>query len=54
VTGVQTGALPISTAHAVHLARDAGITLIGLARPDGFELFTHPSRIGPERTENVA
>ncbi|KDB05099.1 hypothetical protein U879_03275, partial [Defluviimonas sp. 20V17] len=47
-------AVSAPTAHAVQLARDAGITLIGLARPDGFELFTHPSRIRPERTKNVA
>jgi FdhD protein len=36
------------TAHAVRLAEAAGITLIGLARGDGFDCFTHPGRItGP-------
>ncbi len=34
------------TAHAVRLADAAGITLIGLARPDRFEVFTRPDRIG--------
>lgn len=37
------------TAAAVQQAEAAGLTLIGLARPDGFEVFTHPHRItGPE------
>ncbi|MBK5927515.1 sulfurtransferase FdhD [Rhodobaculum claviforme] len=33
------------TAHAVRMADAAGLTLIGLARADGFEVFTHPHRI---------
>lgn len=37
------------TALAVRVADAAGIALIGVARDDGFELFTHPERIGPER-----
>lgn len=42
------------TAHAVHMADKAGITLIGLARPDGFEVFTHPHRIVAEDRSHVA
>jgi FdhD protein len=33
------------TALAVRMADAAGITLVAIARADGFELFTHPSRI---------
>jgi FdhD protein len=33
------------TALAVRLADAAGITLVAVARADGFEVFTHPSRI---------
>ena len=33
------------TAHAVRMADAAGITLIGLARTDRFEIFTHAFRI---------
>jgi FdhD protein len=32
------------TALAVRIADAAGITLIGIARDDGFEVFTHPER----------
>ncbi len=42
------------TAHAVRLAEAAGLTLIGLARGDGFEVFTHPRRVAPEDTADVA
>ncbi|MGC8478150.1 MAG: formate dehydrogenase accessory sulfurtransferase FdhD [Acetobacteraceae bacterium] len=36
-------------------AAAAGITLIGIARPDGFEIFTHPHRItAPESARHVA
>jgi FdhD protein len=34
------------TAQAVQMAEAAGITLIGLARGEGFDCFTHPGRIG--------
>jgi FdhD protein len=34
------------TAFAVRAAESAGVTLIGIARDDGFEVFTHPERIG--------
>ncbi|TXI02635.1 MAG: formate dehydrogenase accessory sulfurtransferase FdhD [Pseudorhodobacter sp.] len=36
------------TATAVEMADAAGITLVALARPDGFEVFTHPNRISNE------
>ena len=35
-------AVSAPTALAVRLAEEAGITLIGIARSDGFEVFTHP------------
>ncbi|OYQ34240.1 sulfurtransferase FdhD [Niveispirillum lacus] len=34
---------------AVKLADDAGITLVAVARADGFEVFSHPHRIQPEQ-----
>ncbi|MBP7243365.1 MAG: formate dehydrogenase accessory sulfurtransferase FdhD [Amaricoccus sp.] len=33
------------TAHAVRLADEAGMTLVALAREDGFCVFTHPGRV---------
>ena len=42
------------TAHAVRLAEAAGITLIGLARGDGFALFTHPHRLTEDDAADVA
>lgn len=41
-------AVSAPTADAVALAERAGITLVALARPDRFELFTHSDRITPE------
>jgi FdhD protein len=42
-------AVSAPTAHAVDLAEAAGITLVALARPDRFDVFTHPGRItGPK------
>jgi FdhD protein len=38
-------AVSAPTALAVRMADAAGITLIGIARADGFEIFTHPGRI---------
>ena len=38
-------AVSAPTAHAVAMAQAAGITLIALARPDHFEVFTHESRL---------
>jgi FdhD protein len=33
------------TALAVRSAEASGLTLVGIARDDGFEVFTHPERI---------
>ncbi len=38
-------AVSAPTALALRVATEAGITLIGIARGDGFEVFTHPDRI---------
>jgi FdhD protein len=38
-------AISVPTARAVREAQDAGITLIAVARDDGFEIFSHPDRI---------
>ncbi|HEX9858648.1 MAG TPA: formate dehydrogenase accessory sulfurtransferase FdhD [Paracoccaceae bacterium] len=40
-------AVSAPTTTAVAMAEGAGITLIALARPDRFEVFTHPFRIAP-------
>jgi FdhD protein len=47
-------AVSAPTALAVRLADEAGITLIGIARADGFEVFTHPERIALQQVQNVA
>ena len=41
-------AVSAPTALAVRMADAAGITLAAIARADGFEIFTHPSRITSE------
>jgi FdhD protein len=41
-------AVSAPTALAVRMADAAGITLAAIARADGFEIFTHPSRIKSE------
>lgn len=33
------------TALAVRMAQEAGVTLVAVARGDGFEVFTHPARV---------
>jgi len=38
-------AISVPTARAVREAQEAGITLIAVARDDGFEIFTHPERV---------
>jgi FdhD protein len=38
-------AVSAPTALAVRMAEAAGITLVAIARADGFEIFTHPDRI---------
>jgi len=47
-------AVSAPTALAVRLAEQAGITLIGVARADGFEVFTRPERIGAREVQHVA
>lgn len=40
-------AISAPTALAIATAQSAGITLIAVARSDGFEVFTHPGRVAP-------
>ncbi len=45
--GIATlAAVSVPTALAIRVAEAAGITLVGVARADGFEVFTHPGRLG--------
>jgi FdhD protein len=46
-------AVSAPTALAVRSAQAAGITLVAVARSDGFEVFTHPQRIKESQTETV-
>jgi FdhD protein len=47
-------AVSAPTALAVRLAKAAGITLVAVARHDGFEVFTHAGRILSEAAADVA
>jgi FdhD protein len=47
-------AISAPTSLAIHVADAAGITLIGVARDDGFEVFTHPNRITTRMGRHVA
>jgi len=47
-------AVSAPTALAIRIAEEAGITLVGIARQDGFEVFTHPGRLGLENSSRVA
>jgi FdhD protein len=47
-------AVSAPTALAIRVADAAGITLIGVARRDGFEVFTHPHRIEAGMIRHVA
>jgi FdhD protein len=47
-------AVSAPTALAVRTAETAGITLVAVARGDGFEVFTHPRRIAKETAAYVA
>ena len=40
-------AVSAPTALAIRTAEAAGVTLVGVARPDGFEVFTHAHRLSP-------
>jgi FdhD protein len=46
-------AVSAPTALAVRTAEAAGITLVGVARSDGFEIFTHAQRIRDDQTAYV-
>jgi FdhD protein len=47
-------AISAPTSLAIDVANRAGMTLIGIARSDGFEVFTHPHRIDPAKARHVA
>lgn len=47
-------AVSAPTALALRTADAAGITLIAIARDDGFEVFTHPARVKEDMAANVA
>jgi FdhD protein len=47
-------AISSPTALAVRQAEIAGITLIGIARDDGFEVFTHRDRVASGTIRHVA
>lgn len=47
-------AVSAPTALALRVAEQAGITVAGIARDDGFEVFTHPGRIGPKAVHTAA
>jgi FdhD protein len=46
-------AVSAPTALALRTAAAAGITLVGVARSDGFEVFTHPQRVNETAKEAV-
>jgi FdhD protein len=47
-------AVSVPTALAIRTAEQAGITLVAIARQDGFEVFTHPGRITLDPMQHVA
>ena len=47
-------AISAPTSLAIEVADAAGITMIGVARMDGFEVFTHGSRIAVQAAHHVA
>jgi FdhD protein len=47
-------AVSAPTGLAVRTAEAAGITLVAIARGDGFEVFTHPQRIVKDAVAHVA
>jgi len=46
-------AVSAPTALAVRTAAAAGITLVAIARHDGFEIFTHPHRIAADAAQEA-
>ncbi len=47
-------AVSAPTALAVRMAEACGMTLVAIARKDGFEIFTHPQRVEGELATHVA
>ena len=47
-------AVSAPTALAVRTAEAACITLVAIARDDGFEVFTHPGRVTTEAAAHAA
>ena len=47
-------AVSAPTALAIRVADAAGMTLVGIARDDGFEVFTHPNRIAAIAASDAA
>jgi FdhD protein len=48
-------AVSAPTALAVRMAESCGMTLVAIARKDGFEVFTHPHRVkGELATHNAS
>jgi FdhD protein len=47
-------AVSAPTALAVRMAEASGVTLVAIARKDGFEVFTHPHRVRGEVASHVA
>ena len=47
-------AVSAPTALAVRMAEACGMTLVAIARKDGFEIFTHPHRVKGELATHVA
>jgi FdhD protein len=47
-------AVSAPTALAVRMAEACGMTLVAIARKDGFEIFTHPHRVKGELASHVA
>jgi FdhD protein len=47
-------AVSAPTSLAIRTAEEAGITLVGIARSDGFEIFSHPGRILARSLSHVA
>jgi FdhD protein len=47
-------AVSAPTALAVRMAQAAGMTLVAIARKDGFEVFTHPHRVKGKLASHVA
>jgi FdhD protein len=47
-------AVSAPTALAVRMAESCGMTLVAIARKDGFEVFTHPQRVKGELVTQIA